>query len=77
MPRMTDLNTGLAVDLRSHRGDHDHTHATAHEHDDGHDHHHADHVHVDGKTIVLQEAVLAKNDRLAERNRQADRAGIC
>lgn len=67
VPRMTDLNTGLAVDLHSHRGDHDHTHATDHEHDHGHDH--ADHVHVDGKTIVLQEAVLAKNDRLAERNR--------
>jgi hydrogenase nickel incorporation protein HypB len=34
------------------------------------DHHHGDHVHVDGRTIVLQEAVLAKNDRLAERNRE-------
>ncbi len=64
-PRMTDLNTGLTVDLRSHYGDHDHDHG--HEH--GHDHHHGDHVHVDGKTIVLEEAVLAKNDRLAERNR--------
>lgn len=65
MPRMTDLNTGLAVDLRPDHGDHDHHHS--HEH--GHDHHHDDHVQVDGKTIVLQEAVLAKNDRLAERNR--------
>lgn len=58
---MTDPNTGLTVDLRSHRGEHDREH--------GHDHHHSDHVHVEGKTIVLEEAVLAKNDRLAERNR--------
>lgn len=67
MPRMTDLNTGLAVDLQSDHGDHDHHHS--HDHDQGHDHHHGDHIHVQGKTIVLQEAVLAKNDRLAERNR--------
>ncbi len=39
-----------------------------HDHDQGHDHG-PDQVHVDGKTIPLHEAVLAKNDRLAERNR--------
>lgn len=67
MPRMTDLNTGLAVDLQSDHGGHDHHHS--HDHEQGHDHYHGDHVHMEGKTIVLQEAVLAKNDRLAERNR--------
>lgn len=67
MPRMIDLNTGLAVDLHSDPGDHDRHHS--HDHEQGHDHHHGDHVHVEGKTVVLQEAVLAKNDRLAERNR--------
>jgi len=66
-PRLTDLSTGRTVDVPSHHGDHDHDHG--HEHEHGHDHHPGDHVHVDGKTIALEERVLAKNDRLAERNR--------
>lgn len=65
---MTDPNTGLTVDLRSHHGDHDHDHGHDHEH--CHGHHHGDHGHGVGKTIVLEEAVLAKNDRLAEQNRR-------
>jgi hydrogenase nickel incorporation protein HypB len=66
-PRLTDLATGQTVELQSdavsHGHDHDHDH---HEH---HHNRHGDHVHADGQTIVLREAVLAKNDRLAERNR--------
>ena len=64
-PRLTDLTTGQTVELRSDAVSHGHDH----DHDHQHDYHHGDHVHVDGKTIVLQEALLAKNDRLAERNR--------
>ncbi|ALA58080.1 Hydrogenase nickel incorporation protein HypB [Nitrospira moscoviensis] len=56
--------TGQTVELRSDAASHGHEHDHDHHHD-----RHEDHVHVDGKTIVLQEAVLAKNDRLAERNR--------
>ncbi|MBX3226618.1 MAG: hydrogenase nickel incorporation protein HypB [Labilithrix sp.] len=41
-----------------HHHDHDHHH---------HDHHH--HHHEDDKVIRMEQAVLAKNDRLAERNR--------
>ncbi len=63
VPRMTDPTTGETVKLQSHHEPHDHPHSPAHGHPDG------EHVHVDGKTIVLREAVLAKNDRLAERNR--------
>jgi hydrogenase nickel incorporation protein HypB len=47
---------------------------TALDHNDGHvhsDHHHHDHVHDDRptRTLVLEQAVLAKNDLLAEANR--------
>jgi hydrogenase nickel incorporation protein HypB len=41
---------------------HDHHH---HHHGDDHDHHH-DHEH---RTVTLEQAILGKNDRLAERNR--------
>lgn len=52
---------------------HDH-HDTDHHHADHHDadHHHADHHehdHVHTETITLEQKVLAKNDRLADRNR--------
>lgn len=60
-PRMIDMTTGAAAELRSGPGDHDHHHP--------HESHHGDHVHVGGNIIALQEAVLAKNDRLAEQNR--------
>lgn len=64
-PRMSDLATGMTVELHGRHEHHDHVH----DHERGYDHAHADHVHVAGKTIVIEEAVLAKNDRLAERNR--------
>ncbi len=54
------------------RGAHRH-HGHAHEHDHPHGHEHGahgDHPHDDhGTTVPLAEAVLAKNDALAERNR--------
>ena len=45
-------------------GEHHHHHHHDQDHH-GHDHHH----HPHGATVVLEQAVLAKNDRLAERNR--------
>ncbi len=79
-PRLTDLTTGQTFDLhedthahRHHSHDHDHAHSHPHPHEHGHDHDHThphDHTHhVEHRTTVLEEAVLAKNDRLAERNR--------
>lgn len=74
---MTDPATGETIDLydrhEGHGHNHDHDHGRDHGHDysHGHDHghDHAGHVHADGATIVLEQAILAKNDRLAERNR--------
>ena len=50
-----------AASFRAH--DHPHPHEHPHDHDHGHDH---DEPH---RTLDVQEAILAKNDRLAERNR--------
>jgi hydrogenase nickel incorporation protein HypB len=82
-PRLTDLETGLSIDLEDahdhehhhhhHPGHHDHHgHAHDHAHAHSHDHsHHHDHAHPGraGSTISLEAAVLERNDRLAERNR--------
>jgi hydrogenase nickel incorporation protein HypB len=64
----------------SHTHDHDHSHTHHHDHDHGHTHDHDhghphDHGHKNrsdpaaSRTILLEQAVLAKNDALAERNR--------
>ena len=65
--------TAVLHALDGHHHDHVHEHDHAHEHDHHHDepherdHHH--HQHKRGTTVALQEDVLAKNNRLAERNR--------
>ncbi len=50
--------------------DHEHPHGHDHPHDHDHDHPHP-HPHGEGehRTISVQQAILEKNDRLAERNR--------
>ncbi len=53
---------------RLHQPSHDHDHEHDHDHDHEHGHEH-EHEHEHGRTIVLQQKVLAKNDRLAEANR--------
>lgn len=59
-----NLQTGTKAEIA-----HDHAHPHHHHaHDDGHHHHH-DHAHSHGHTVALGEAVLAKNDALAARNR--------
>jgi len=66
------LTTGQTFDLHRHAHSHPH-HSHDHAHDHAHSHDHPrthDHAHpVEHHTTVLEEAVLAKNDRLAERNR--------
>jgi hydrogenase nickel incorporation protein HypB len=49
-----------------HHHDHDHDHHH-HHHDHDHDHHHHHH---EIKTIDIERAILAKNDALAEKNRE-------
>jgi hydrogenase nickel incorporation protein HypB len=46
---------------------HDHGHDHGHEHDHGHGH---EYPHDDGRTVTLQQKILAKNDDLAQRNRE-------
>lgn len=73
------------VHRHSHDSNHDHAHAIDHTHDQanghGHSHNHGDdpshnhenaatlHAQMHGKTIALEQQVLAKNQLLAERNR--------
>lgn len=52
-----------------HGPDHDHTHPHDHDHPHTHSHSHADLYEGDRRTVTVQQAILAKNDRLAERNR--------
>ena len=55
-----------------HGHDHDHDHAHSHDHDHPHDHAHDHtraHLHARTHTVTLEQEVLAKNNRLAERNR--------
>jgi hydrogenase nickel incorporation protein HypB len=66
-----DVTIGDGQTTRIHHpDDHDHPHPHDHGHPHPHDHPH-DHSHppVASRTVDVQESVLAKNDRLAERNR--------
>jgi hydrogenase nickel incorporation protein HypB len=49
-----------------HTHDHEHTHDHGHSHDHDHDHPHS---HEDHRTLSVEQRILDKNDRLAERNR--------
>jgi hydrogenase nickel incorporation protein HypB len=64
-PRVTNLNPGQTGTVHTHL-DHSHSHDDDHHH---HDHEHHDHKHEHGTTIPIEQAILSKNDRLAERNR--------
>ena len=67
-PRLIDLDSGQTMALDNpHKHDHEH-HGHEHSHSHEHSHGHA-HTHRSGTTIALGTAVLARNDRLAERNR--------
>jgi hydrogenase nickel incorporation protein HypB len=73
-PRLTDLATGTTIALdeeHDHDHDHDHGHHHDHDHHQHQHHHHHDHEHPPqtGTTVVLEAAVLARNNRQAERNR--------
>jgi hydrogenase nickel incorporation protein HypB len=57
-----------------HSDDHQHPHDHSHQHSPGHDHDHThDHVrphgHDEHRTLQVEQGILQKNDRLAERNR--------
>ena len=82
MPMMAQVGAGHAhehVDAqgRMHRHSHDSDHVHDHDHEHSHDHDHshnhenaaAVHAKMHGKTIALEQQILAKNQLLAERNR--------
>ncbi|GAA1957632.1 hydrogenase nickel incorporation protein HypB [Amycolatopsis minnesotensis] len=63
--------TGPGAVPHEHEHDHEHGHGHGHGHRQGHGHGHG-HGHGDeqtGRTVALEQDVLAKNDLLAERNR--------
>jgi hydrogenase nickel incorporation protein HypB len=65
---LTNLQSGATIALGEPH-DHDHHHH-AHEHGHAHDHGHTHtHDHAQGTTLALEKEILAKNNRLAERNR--------
>jgi hydrogenase nickel incorporation protein HypB len=49
--------------------EHDHSDGAVHAHDHDHEHHHHDAPSVHGRTVSLEQDILAKNQLLAERNR--------
>lgn len=51
----------------THKHDHDHHHTHSHNHD--HDHEPKSSQSSGSKTLIIEESLLAKNDRLAQRNR--------
>lgn len=61
-PRVTNLKPGHTGETVHTRFDHSHLH-------DDHHHHDHDHRHEYGTTVPIEQPILAKNDRLAERNR--------
>ena len=63
---LTDLRSGRQVGLSQHTHHHDNNHG--HDHHDHH-HHHGPHTHEHVTTVDLATRILAKNDRLAARNR--------
>jgi hydrogenase nickel incorporation protein HypB len=66
---LTDAGYALADFEHDHEHD-DHPHPHSHEHGHGHDHVHVMDPPDGGRTVELQQKVLAKNDDLAERNRE-------
>lgn len=68
-PVVTDLQTGETATVPM-VPVHVHAHSHGHGHDHSHDHAHGhDHAHAEGTVLRLDQEILAKNNRLAERNR--------
>lgn len=61
--------TNMQSEKHEHEHDHEHSHEHGQEHQHKHDHPHSHDHAVKSSTITLEEKILAKNDRLAERNR--------
>jgi hydrogenase nickel incorporation protein HypB len=65
---------GVPVGAPTHGHEHPHPHGHGHPHPHGHDHDHTHdhahpHTHDEHRTLQVEQGILQKNDRLAERNR--------
>jgi hydrogenase nickel incorporation protein HypB len=67
-PSITNLQTGATLAMSGHAHAHTHTH-DGHTHTHTHDGHTHTHSHRPGDVLHLEAQVLARNDKLAERNR--------
>ncbi len=63
---ITDPRSGEHTHIGAHEHHHHHDHAHDHAHPHAHEH---DQAHGHGTTVALEQRILAKNDRYAERNR--------
>ncbi|MFM1722658.1 hydrogenase nickel incorporation protein HypB [Rhodococcus sp. PAM 2766] len=62
---------GAVTHEHAHPHEHGHDHDHGHEHEHGHGHGHAHgHDHAPTETVTLEQKILAKNDRLAQGNRE-------
>ncbi|WP_420879319.1 hydrogenase nickel incorporation protein HypB [Rhodococcus sp. (in: high G+C Gram-positive bacteria)] len=62
---------GAVAHEHAHPHEHGHDHDHGHEHEHGHGHGHAHgHDHAPTETVTLEQKILAKNDRLAQSNRE-------
>ncbi len=70
VPASAAPHTSAHHHAHDHHHPHDHDHGHPHDHEHSHDHDH-DHGHADGahRTLSVEQRILDKNDRLAERNR--------
>lgn len=69
-PTVTNIATGQTIPLAPQETPaHSHAHPLDHDHHRAHTHSHPHEGQRETKTIVLEQAILSKNNRLAERNR--------
>lgn len=70
--KITNLQNGKIVSMKeaSHTHSHDHKHDHEHEHEHQHTHTHEHKAEQLGRVITLEEKILAKNDHIAEHNRE-------
>jgi len=70
-PAGTRISAPAGAVPHEHAHPHEHGHDHDHDHDHGHGHGHGhDHGHAPTETVTLEQKILAKNDRLAQSNRE-------
>lgn len=68
--KITNLQNGKIVSMKKASHTHGHDHKHDHEHEHQHTHSHEHNAEQMGRVITLEEKILAKNDHIAEHNRE-------